>query len=56
VLHDFSGGSLIQFRHPSLGWLPFLLPSVERKKMADYFAVQEVEWQQRHGPGANAVG
>jgi hypothetical protein len=51
VLHEFSGGSLIQFRHPSLGWLPFLLPSVERKKMLDYFSVQEVEWQQRHGPG-----
>ena len=51
VLHEFSGGSLIQFRHPSLGWLPFLLPSVERKKMVDYFSVQEVEWQQRHGPG-----
>ena len=51
ALHEFSGGSLIQFRHPSLGWLPFLLPSVERKKMVDYFSVQEVEWQQRHGPG-----
>jgi hypothetical protein len=50
VLHEFSGGSLIQFRHPSLGWLPFLLPSVERKRMVDYFSVQEVEWQQRHGP------
>jgi hypothetical protein len=52
VLHEFSGGSLIQFRHPSLGWLPFLLPSVERRKMVDYFSVQEVEWQQRHGPGS----
>jgi hypothetical protein len=51
VLHEFSGGSLIQFRHPSLGWLPFLLPSVERKKMVDCFSVQELEWQQRHGPG-----
>lgn len=48
VLHEFSGGSLLQFRHPSLGWLPFLLPSVERRKMAQYFAIQEVEWEQRH--------
>jgi hypothetical protein len=50
VLHEFSGGSLIQFRHPSLGWLPFLLPSVERKKIVEHFAIQEVQWEQRHGP------
>lgn len=52
VLHEFSGGSLIQFRHPSLGWLPFLLPSVERRKMVEYFSIQETEWGQRHAPGA----
>ena len=51
VLHEFSGGSLIQFRHPSLGWLPFLLPSVERRKMVEHFAIQEVQWEQRHAPG-----
>jgi hypothetical protein len=51
VLHEFSGGSLIQFRHPSLGWLPFLLPSVERKKMVEHFTIQEVQWEQRHAPG-----
>ena len=51
VLHEFSGGSLIQFRHPSLGWLPFLLPSVERRKMVEHFTIQEVQWEQRHGPG-----
>src|SRR5688572_22142657 len=30
ALHEFSGGTLLSFRHPSLGWLPFLLPSLER--------------------------
>jgi hypothetical protein len=48
VLHEFSGGSLIQFRHPSLGWLPFLLPSVERKRMVQFFSTQENEWEHRH--------
>jgi hypothetical protein len=47
VLHDFSGGSLIQFRHPSLGWLPFLLPSVERKRIEEYLAIQDAQWEQR---------
>jgi len=51
-LHEFSGGSLMLFRHPSLGWLPFLLPSLERKRMAEYFAIQEVEWKQRHAVGS----
>src|SRR5688572_29476614 len=37
ALHPFSGGSLIQFRHPSLGWLPFLLPSVERRRIVEVF-------------------
>jgi hypothetical protein len=48
VLHEFSGGSLIQFRHPSLGWLPFLLPSVERKRIVQFFSIQEDEWEHRH--------
>src|SRR5690349_24099384 len=30
-LHQFSGGKLMSFRHPSLGWLPFLLPSLQRR-------------------------
>ena len=50
VLHDFSGGTLMQFRHPSLGWLPFLLPSLERRRISDYFHSQEVEWEHRHPP------
>ena len=52
VLHEFSGGSLIQFRHPSLGWLEFLLPSVERRRMAEYFAIQESQWEHMHPPTA----
>jgi hypothetical protein len=48
-LHPFSGGSLIQFRHPSLGWLPFLLPSVERQRIVQFFSTQEEEWDHRHG-------
>ncbi|MFL6571340.1 MAG: hypothetical protein ACJ8G4_06270 [Burkholderiales bacterium] len=50
VLHEFSGGTLMQFRHPSLGWLPFLLPSLERRRISDYFHSQEVEWEHRHPP------
>ena len=48
ALHEFSGGSLIQFRHPSLGWLPFLLPSVERQRIVRFLATQEEEWDHRH--------
>lgn len=48
-LHEFSGGSLIEFRHPSLGWLPFLLPSTERKRIVQSFSVQEDEWSHLHG-------
>jgi hypothetical protein len=50
VLHEFSGGTLMQFRHPSLGWLPFLLPSLERRRISEYFHSQEVEWEHRHPP------
>jgi hypothetical protein len=47
ALHEFSGGSLIQFRHPSLGWLPFLLPSAERRRIVQFFSTQEDEWEHR---------
>jgi hypothetical protein len=50
VLHEFSGGTLIYLRHPALGWLPFLLPSAERKRITEYFAIQEVQWEHQHGP------
>jgi hypothetical protein len=49
ILHEFSGGTLIHLRHPALGWLPFLLPSFERKRIAESFATQEVEWAHRQG-------
>ena len=32
ALHEFSGGTLLSIRHPSLGWLPFLLPSRRRRR------------------------
>ena len=55
VLHDFSGGSPMLFRHPSLGWLPFLLPSLERKRIEEYLATQDAQSEQRKGdPGLNA--
>ena len=44
------------FRHPSLGWLPFLLPSLERKRIEEYLATQDAQWEQRKGdPGLNAL-
>ena len=45
-LHTFSGGSLISFRHPSLGWLPFLLPSLERRNIVTILEEQEQTWSQ----------
>jgi hypothetical protein len=50
VLHEFSGGTLMQFRHPSLGWPPFLLPSLERRRISEHFHSQEAEWEHRHPP------
>lgn len=45
-LHPFSGGSLISFRHPSLGWLPFLLPSLERRNIVTILEQQEQTWNE----------
>ena len=48
-LHRFSGGTLISFRHPSLGWLPFLLPSLERRNIVSFLEEQEQTWNEiRH--------
>src|SRR5690348_4324741 len=43
-LHPFSGGTLISFRHPSLGWLPFLLPSRQRRTLVESLGEQEATW------------
>ena len=45
-LHPFSGGSLLSFRHPSLGWLPFLLPSVQRRNIVTILEEQEQTWNE----------
>jgi hypothetical protein len=49
-LHEFSGGTLLEFRHPSLGWLEFVLPSMERGRIAHSLAEQERAWQRYRHP------
>jgi hypothetical protein len=44
-LHPFSGGTVLEVRHPSLGWLEFVLPSRERSRMSRFLAEQEAIWQ-----------
>lgn len=44
-LHEFSGGTLFEFRHPSLGWLEFVVPSLERVRLSRFLAEQEAAWQ-----------
>lgn len=44
-LHEFSGGTLFEFRHPSLGWLEFVVPSSERARLSRILAEQETLWQ-----------
>lgn len=44
-LHAFSGGTLFEFRHPSLGWLEFVLPSLERGRISRFLEEQEAEWE-----------
>src|SRR3954451_7152633 len=48
ALHEFSGGTLLSIRHPSLGWLPFLLPSQQRVRIAESFQQQEAAWREIH--------
>ncbi len=54
ALHEFSGGTLLSIRHPSLGWLPFLLPSQQRVRIVQSFEQQEATWSsvrpEKHGP------
>ncbi len=44
-LHTFSGGTLLEIRHPSLGWMDFILPSLERVRISRSLADQEHAWQ-----------
>lgn len=46
-LEQLSGGTLFLFRHPSLGWLSFLLPSHERNRISALLAEQEVFFQEK---------
>lgn len=39
-LEATTGGTLLMFRHPGLGWVPFLLPPGERDRLAEYFGKQ----------------
>lgn len=45
ALHPFSGGTLFEFRHPSLGWLDFVVPSAERVRISRLLVEQEAAWQ-----------
>lgn len=44
-LHTFSGGTLLEIRHPSLGWMDFVLPSLERRRISRFLAEQEEAWE-----------
>ncbi len=48
-LHPISGGTLFELRHPSLGWLDFVLPSLERTRISRFLAEQEEAWQRVRG-------
>lgn len=43
-LHPFSGGTLLEIRHPSLGWMDFVLPSLERIRITRFLSEQEEAW------------
>jgi hypothetical protein len=44
-LHPFSGGTLLEIRHPALGWMEFVLPSLERVRITRSLTEQEEVWQ-----------
>jgi hypothetical protein len=44
-LHPFSGGTLLEIRHPALGWMDFVLPSLERVRMTRSLTEQEEAWK-----------
>ena len=43
-LHPFSGGTLLEIRHPSLGWMDFVLPSLERSRITRFLSELEEAW------------
>jgi hypothetical protein len=55
-LHQFSGGTVISFRHPSLGWIPFLLPSLQRRMLVRSFQDQEAAWSDVRLFGSQKTG
>ena len=44
-LHPFSGGTLLEIRHPALGWMDFVLPSLERIRITRFLSEQEEAWR-----------
>lgn len=44
-LHSFSGGTLLEIRHPALGWMDFVLPSLERARITRFLTEQEEAWK-----------
>lgn len=48
-LHRFSGGTVFEFRHPALGWLEFIVPSLERGRISRFLAEQENAWERFRG-------
>ena len=48
-LHTFSGGTLLEIRHPALGWMDFVLPSQERIRITRSLSEQEDRWQKFRG-------
>jgi hypothetical protein len=40
-----SSRAAFEFRHPSLGWLEFVVPSNERVRISSFLAEQETLWQ-----------
>jgi hypothetical protein len=44
-LHPFSGGTLLEFRHPSLGWMDLVLPRRERARISRLLVEQEEIWR-----------
>lgn len=46
-LHAFSGGTRLEIRHPSLGWIDVVLPVRERERIVTLLAEQQAMWRAR---------